>query len=144
MAKPSSPDPAIRSGSGFAGTAATVCAGLVMLTACFVGGAQAEELQPVQSRTIAMGLVNGAAYYTNDADGSRLVTTLNGGNGRAPVRIVATLAAGQSLTLSVPAGVGEPAAEVTFSSRDGRVLVDDNSMQMEPARSRRDRAGQPK
>lgn len=81
-----------------------------------------------------MGPVSGAAYYTNDADSSCLVATLGSDEGSAPMRVVATLAAGQSVTLSVPAGVGEPSVGVTFSRRDGRVFVDDGSMRLETAR----------
>lgn len=122
------------SGGRLMHAALTGCAGLALLTACFAGGAQADELLPIQSRTIAMGLVNGAAYYTNDAAGIRLVATLNGDEGSTPVRLVTTLAAGQSVTLSVPAGVGEPAAEVRFSRRGDRVFVDDSNGLLETAR----------
>jgi hypothetical protein len=81
-----------------------------------------------------MGPVSGAAYYTNDADGSRLVATLGGDEGSTPVRVVTTLVAGQSVTLSVPAGVGEPASEVTFSSSGNRVFVDGGSVLLEIAK----------
>ena len=124
----------IQSGSRLVHTVLMACAGLALLTACFVGGAQAEELLPIQSRTIALGLVNGAAYYTNDAAGIRLVATLNGDEGSTPVRLVTTLAAGQSVTLSVPAGVGEPASEVRFSRRGDRVFVDGSSGLLETAK----------
>jgi hypothetical protein len=124
----------MRSGGGRMRTARMRCAGLALLTACLAGGAQADELLPIQSRTIAMGLVNGAAYYTNDAAGIRLVATLNGDEGSTPVRLVTTLAAGQSVTLSVPAGLGEPAAEVRFSRRGDRVFVDDSDALLETAK----------
>jgi hypothetical protein len=134
MTKTPSLEPSFQSGGRLMHTALMACASLAMLTACFVRGAQAEELLPIQSRTIAMGLVSGAAYYTNDAAGSRLVTTLGGDEGSTPVRIATTLAAGQSVTLSVPAGVGEPAAEVTFSSSGDRVFVKDGSVLLETAK----------
>jgi hypothetical protein len=120
--------------TGWARTGLMACSGLVLLTACYAGDLHAEELRPIQSRTIAMGPVSGTAYYTDDAAGSRLVATLGGDDGSAPVRVVATLVAGQSVTLSIPAGVGETAVEVTFSRRDGRVFVDDGSMRLETAR----------
>ena len=134
MTKTSLLDSNIQSGSGLVHAALTLCAGVAMLTACFVGGAQAGELLPIQSRTIAMGPVSGAAYYTNDAAGSHLVATLGGDEGSAPVRVVTTLVAGQSVTLSVPAGVGEPAAEVTFSRRGNRVFVEDGSVLLKTAK----------
>jgi hypothetical protein len=136
MTKTFSLEPSIHSGSRLMHTALTAYAGLALLTACFVGGAQADELLPIQSRTIAMGLVNGDAYYTNDAAGLRLVATLNGDEGGTPVRLATTLATGQSVTLSVPAGVGEPAVEVRFSRRGDRVFVDGGNGLLETARSR--------
>lgn len=135
MTRTSSLEPSIHPGSRLMHMALTFCAGLALLTACFVGGAQAEELLPIQSRTVAMGAVNGAAYYTKDAAGIRLVATLNGDEGSTPVRLMTTLAAGQSVTLSVPAGVGEPAAKVRFSRRGDRVFVDGSSGLLETAKS---------
>lgn len=135
MTKTSSLEPSIHSNSRLMHTALTFCAGLTLLTACFVGGAQADELLPMQTRTIAMGLVNGAAYYTKDAAGIRLVATLNGDEGSMPVRLITTLAAGQSVTLSVPVGVGEPAAEVRFSRRGDRVFLDGSNGLLETAKS---------
>lgn len=96
------------------------CAAL--LAACLTG-AQAEELQPIQGRSITLGPVNGIAYYTNNAAGSRLVATLSSGENTTPLRIITTLASGQSLTLSVPHGVGEPATEMTFTRQGSHVFV---------------------
>ena len=105
-----------------------------LLAACLAGGAQAEELLPIQGRSIALGPVSGIAYYTNDAAGSHLVTTLSSGEGSTPVRVIATLAAGQSVTLSVPHGVGEPATEVTFSRQGEHVFVTDGAVVAEAAK----------
>jgi hypothetical protein len=86
---------------------------------------RAEQLQPVQARSIGLGAVSGVAYFTANPDGDRLVATLVGSATAAPIRVVATLAAGQSVTLSVPRGVGEPAIEVTFVRRGDSVFVID-------------------
>ena len=107
---------------------------LALLAVCLVGGAGAEELQPIQGRSIALGPVNGIAYYTNDATGSHLVATLSSGEGSTPVRVVTTLIAGQSVTLSVPHGVGEPATEVTFSRQGEHVFVTDGAAVAEAAK----------
>ena len=107
---------------------------LALLAACLASGARAEELQPIQGRSIALGPMNGIAYYTNDAAGSRLVATLSSGEGSTPVRVVATLATGQSVTLSVPHGVGQPATEVTFSRQGDRVFVTDSAAVVEAAK----------
>ncbi len=124
-------------------TGFVACVGLALLTAHLAGNLHAEELLPIQSRTIDSGPVSGAAYYTDDASGSRLVATLGGDEGSAPVRVVATLAAGQSVTLSVPAGIGEPSVEVTFSHRRDRVFIDDGGLQPETAGWHCYRTGQP-
>lgn len=126
--------PSIQAGARRVRTGIVACVGLALLTTHFAGDLHAEELLPVQSRSIDLGSVSGAAYYTDDASGSRLVATLGGDEGSAPIRVVATLAAGQSVTLSVPAGIGEPSVEVTFSRRGGRVFVDDGGMQFETSR----------
>lgn len=134
MNEVTSPDARTQAKTGWARTSLGVCSSLALLTACFAGDLQAEELPPLQSRTIALGPVSGAAYYTNDGAASRLVATLGGDENTAPMRVAVTLAAGQSVTLSVPAGVGEPSVEVTFIRRDGRVFVDDGCMRLETAR----------
>jgi hypothetical protein len=126
--------PRTQADTGRVRTGLMMCGSLALMTACLDGDLHAEELLPIQSRTIALGPVSGAAYYTDDAAGSRLVATLGGDEGSIPVRVVAMLAAGQSVTLSVPAGVGKPSVEVTFSRRNGRVFVDDGSMRLESAR----------
>ena len=107
---------------------------LAVLAACLAAGAQAEELQPIQGRSITLGPVNGIAYYTNDAAGSHLVATLSSGENATPVRVVATLASGQSVTLSVPHGVGEPATTVTFSRQGEHVFVTDSAAVVEAAK----------
>ncbi len=134
MTELTSPDAKTQADLGWARTGLILCSSLALLTACFAGDLQAEELLPIQSRTIALGPVSGAAYYTDDAAGSRVVATLGGDEDSAPMRVVVTLAAGQSVTLSVPAGVGEPAVAVTFIRRDGRVFVDDGCMRLQTAR----------
>lgn len=106
----------------------------LLFATCLVGGAAlAEELQPIQGRSIALGPVNGMAYYTNDAAGSHLVATLSSGEDSTPVRVVATLASGQSVSLSVPHGVGEPATQVTFSRQGEHVFVTDGTAVVEAA-----------
>lgn len=126
MNEVTSPDARTQAKTGWARTSLGVCSSLALLTACFAGDLQAEELPPLQSRTIALGPVSGAAYYTNDGAASRLVATLGGDENTAPMRV--------AVTLSVPAGVGEPSVEVTFIRRDGRVFVDDGCMRLETAR----------
>lgn len=64
------------------------------------GAARADSAQPIKAQSIALGEVFGVAYYTVESEGFRVVTTLAQGETGAPVRMVAVLAPGQSVTLS--------------------------------------------
>lgn len=89
------------------------------------GVAHADELQPIEAKTVELGPVIGVAYFTQEADGDRVVASLSGADGSLPLRVVAVLAPGQSLVLSVPRAVGEPAIEVSFVRRGDRVFMSD-------------------
>jgi hypothetical protein len=79
-----------------------------------IGAAQAEELRPIEGRSIKLGEVSGVVYYTVEHDGFRIVATLMQGETGTPVRIEVTLAPGQSVVLSTPreAGVAPNAVEI--------------------------------
>lgn len=64
----------------------------------------------------------GVAYYTVEPDGFRVVTTLAQGATGTPVRVVAVLASGQKMVLSMPreAGVAPLAVEI---SRDAHTVL---------------------
>ncbi len=98
---------------------------LLAAAAVVAGAARADELRPIEGKTVALGPVTGVAYYTEEAGGDRVVATLSGTDGSMPLRVVAMLTPGQSLVLSVPRGLGEPAIEVTFARRGDRVFVSD-------------------
>jgi hypothetical protein len=72
----------------------------------------AQTLKPIQASVIDLGETHGSAYYVSDAKGYRVVATLD--TGSTPIRFAATLADGQSATLSIPGSYGEKAIEVTF------------------------------
>ncbi len=82
--------------------------------ALVAGTAHAEGLSPSEGRSIHLGDVAGVAYYTVDRDGFRVTATLAQGEAGTPVRVVGTLAPGQSLVLSTPHEVGTPASTVAF------------------------------
>lgn len=82
---------------------------------------RADEIRPLSARPIALGSVNGVAYFTQERDGFRVVATLADGTTGTPIRVSATLADGQSLRVSVPHGAGEMEEAVEFF-RDGDVL----------------------
>src|SRR5262245_14119337 len=89
-----------------------------------LGPAHADGLKPFQGRVIDLGDVSAVAYYTVERDGFRVVATLAKKDENAvPVRVVATLAAGQSLTLSTPHEAGAPADAVEIVRRADTLLV---------------------
>jgi hypothetical protein len=100
------------------------------LVACAVaiilvqGGVRAESIRPIEGRRIDLGTFGGVVYYTVKPDGYRLVVTLSPSGAETPVRFVATLAPGQSVTLSTPRKLGEPALEVRFQHKGESLLVE--------------------
>jgi hypothetical protein len=67
-----------------------------------IGAARADELRPIEGRSIHLGEVSGVAYYTVERDGFRVVAALAHGEAGTPVHIEAVLAPGQSVVLSTP------------------------------------------
>jgi predicted aconitase len=88
-----------------------------------VGAAHANELQPVEGRSIDLGKISGVAYYTVERAGFRIVATLAQGETGTPVRFEAVLAPGQSVVLSTPREAGVAASAVEISRQNDRVLV---------------------
>src|SRR5215470_16049856 len=88
---------------------------------------QADPLQPIQAQRVDLGALAGVAYYTAEPDGHRLVVTLQAREADAPFRFVATLAPGQSVTLSVAREVGVPPAEVRFIRHGDQLSVNGGS-----------------
>jgi hypothetical protein len=106
--------------------ATTIAAPLIAaaLALATIGPAHLEGLKPLQGRVIDLGDVSGVAYYTVERDGFRVVATLAKKDREAvPVRVVAVLAPGQSLTLSTPREAGTPADPVEIMRRADTVLV---------------------
>ena len=85
------------------------------------GAAQADGLRPVEAQSIKLGKASGVAYYTVERDGFRVVATL-AEEDRAPIRLEAVLAPGQSVILSTP---GEASARdaIEVSRQGNGVLV---------------------
>lgn len=99
----------------------TAFAGTLMMCSA----ASAAELQPIAAHSIHMGDVNGIAYYTVEADGFRVVTTLSAGEQGQPVRFIATLLPGQSTTISVPRDVGQRDLTVQVRRVNDSIFVGD-------------------
>jgi hypothetical protein len=88
-----------------------------------LGAAQADDLQPIQPRSIDLGEVSGVAYYTVERDGFHVVTTLAQGEAGTPVRVVSVLAPGQSVVVSTPREAGAAPVAVEISRQADTVLV---------------------
>ena len=103
---------------------------IARLVACAVamtvvsGGVYADSIKPIEGKRIDLGTFGGIAYYTIKPDGYQLVITLSPYEGETPIRFIATLAPGQSVTLSTPRKLGEPAVEVRFRHQGESLFVD--------------------
>jgi hypothetical protein len=109
-----------------------MAAGLIA-TLSLIGAAQAEDLRPIQAKSIELGRATGVAYYTISDGGFRVVATLANGEGGTPVRLIATLAPGQSVVLSVPQAINEASREMEFRRVNDTVIVSDVSPPVQPA-----------
>ena len=87
----------------------------------------AQELRPDAARSIALGNVTGAAYYTVEPEGFRVVATLQAGMSGEPVRFVSTLTDGQVMTIEVPAVANHGASDLTIRRTGDRLEVQPGS-----------------
>ena len=99
-----------------------------LLLAASAAGARAqslvpESLDPATGQTINLGSMAGTAYYTVQADGFHVVATLADARSGAPMRVEATLATGQTVTLSTPGGRSGAPHTVEITRLDREVLV---------------------
>ncbi|MEO3998334.1 hypothetical protein [Mesorhizobium sp. CAU 1732] len=109
-----------------------IAAGLIAALG-LAGAAQAEELRPLQARSIEIGSTTGVAYYQVSDDGFRVVATLVSGEANVPVRVIATLMPGQGVVLSVPQALNEASREVEIRRVNDTVTVSDISATVQPA-----------
>lgn len=99
----------------------------LLATMALAGVAHAQDLRPLNGKSIELGATTGTAYYTVGEDGFRVVATLAAGEAATPVRFVATLSSGQSVVLSVPRAANEAAREVEIRRTGDVVTVTDIS-----------------
>lgn len=90
--------------------------------------AHADDIQPVQAKSIDLGVISGSAYYTVEPNGFRVVTTLSQGEAGTPVRLVAVLTPGQSVVLSTPREAGVELVEVEIARVDDTISVRDTAL----------------
>jgi hypothetical protein len=81
----------------------------------------AGDMQPLAARTIDMGAVQGVAYYSEEADGLRLVATVSAGE--SAFRVISTLADNQKVILAVPRTVDQDEKTITFRRTGDSVSV---------------------
>jgi hypothetical protein len=110
--------------------------------------ADGAELKPLAAASIALGEASGVAYYTVESNGYRVVATVSARPDTTPIRFVATLIAGQSVTLAIPGPVGTPGPMLTIARVDDTVLVsgeraDGSARLLERTASSEPTAGQP-
>ncbi|APO68925.1 hypothetical protein IE4872_CH03325 [Rhizobium gallicum] len=85
----------------------------------------ADGLSAMAGESIHVGGFHGVFYYTDENDGYRVVATIAEGEAGVPVRFSATLAEGQSATISVPGKLGEPSQSLEISRSDDKLVVTD-------------------
>lgn len=88
-----------------------------------IGAAHGAELKPLAARSIDLGGVTGAAYYTVEGADFRVVTTLQAGEAGRALRFVSMLSDGESLTIQVPSDLGWPSAELVIERTGDTVSV---------------------
>lgn len=89
--------------------------------------ASALELKPARASSVELGTYRGSIYYTATAHGYRVVATLTpldaDGEHTPVVRLVTTLNADQTVTLSVPGTLDAGGRETTVAfSRRGDIV----------------------
>ena len=89
------------------------------------GTAAASDLAPGDGRTLHLGGFGGTVYYTVEQDGYHVVATLASGSEAPAIRFIATLAPGQSMTISVPQAVGETSLDFEVVRVGETLLVGD-------------------
>ena len=89
------------------------------LSLALLGTARANDLRPIEGKSIDLGEVSGVAYYTVQPDGFHVVTTLAQGEEGTPIRVVSVLAPGQRVVLSTP----RQAEALEISRKGDSVLV---------------------
>ncbi|MEZ2132242.1 MULTISPECIES: hypothetical protein [unclassified Sinorhizobium] len=106
---------------------------LSLATINFIGGVAAfglaasslyaGELSTMAAESIHIGGFHGVLYYTNENDSYRVIATLADGGAGVPVRFSATLAEGQSATISIPGKLGEAAQSLEMSRSGDKLTV---------------------
>jgi len=92
-------------------------------TVATLSAAHSEDFPASHARTVDLGTVKGVAYYVQDQDGYRVVTTLSQGDGYSAVRFVATLKPEQKVTITVPGPINGREATVEIVRHGDKVMI---------------------
>ncbi|RWJ26784.1 MAG: hypothetical protein EOR27_14890 [Mesorhizobium sp.] len=96
----------------------------VLAALCVVAGsASAGELTARQGGSVDLGNFHGVVYFTEAADGYRVVTTMAAGEEGLPVRFVATLTEDQAFVISVPGELAGAGQALEISRTQGKLVV---------------------
>jgi hypothetical protein len=79
---------------------------IAMFALASLGAAHADDVRPIEAKSLDLGDTTGIAYYTVERDGFHVVTTLAQGEAGTPIRVVSVLAPGQSVVVSTPRVAG--------------------------------------
>jgi hypothetical protein len=93
----------------------TLASTLTLIFIAAAGAVHGEELEPMQGKSLSLGPLTGVAYYVSTEGGYKIVATFAAGETATPMRVTATLLAGQTLEISVPNGVGENATALQIA-----------------------------
>jgi len=94
-----------------------------VFTLAMLSGARCEDFPASHARTIDLGTVKGVAYYVQEKDGYRVVTTLTQGDAQPAVRFVATLRPDQKVTITVPGPLNGREATVEIVRHGDTVMI---------------------
>jgi hypothetical protein len=104
--------------------AAALAATLTTTAAAARSASEAQTVNQAQYHGVKLGAVAGDFYYTVHRDGFHVTATFAARTDDAtPVRFETVLAPNQSVTISTPRAVGEPANSVEITRVSDRVVV---------------------
>lgn len=81
------------------------------------------SLSAMAGESIDIGGLHGVLYYTRESHSYRVIATVADGETGVPVRFSATLADGQSATISAPGKLGEPVESLVMSRSGDKLIV---------------------
>ena len=90
----------------------------------------AEELRPIEGKSLQLGEMSGIAFYTIQDHGYHVVAIISGPNS-GPVRFEGMLLPGQKVVVSVPGTPRATAQKIEFSRQGDSLLMETLAPQLE-------------